>query len=149
MRQLRNTYALSLARADVVRETDDVVRVTHKDGSLDGVESIAGESRTGATAEGVVDDLAALGVADEDNLGVRAALVEAGDSRDHGLRTLSRRVVVADAAALALAAAGRVVDGLAGRARVGLLHHVDETLRGTVTSRRRRLTGSKSVYFGA
>jgi hypothetical protein len=114
MRQLRNTYALSLARADVVRETDDVVRVAHKDGSLDGVEGIPAESGASATAESVVDDLAALGVADEDNLGIRAALVEAGDSRNHSLGTLSRRLVVADAAALALAAAGRVVNGLAG-----------------------------------
>jgi hypothetical protein len=114
MRQLRNTYALSLACADVVRETDDVVRVTHKDGSLDGVEGIAAESGTSTTAEGVVDDLAALGVADKHNLGIRAALVEAGDSRDHSLGTPSRRLVVADASALALAAAGRVVNGLAG-----------------------------------
>jgi hypothetical protein len=125
------------------------VRVAHEDGGLDGLEGVAAEGGAGTAAESVVHDLTALGVADQDNLGVGAALVEAVDSRDDGLGALAGRVIVADAAALGLAAAGRVVDGLAGRAGVGLLHHVDEALRGTVARRRGRLTGSEDVDTGA
>lgn len=55
------------------------MRVTHEDGGLDGVESVAAKGGTSTSAEGVVHDLATLRVADKDDLGVRATLVEARD----------------------------------------------------------------------
>ena len=53
-------YASSLACANVVGKTVAVVGVTHEDGGLDGVEGIASKCGSGATAEGVVHDLATL-----------------------------------------------------------------------------------------
>lgn len=54
------TYALGPAGTDVVGETGTVVGVTHEDGSLDGLESVAAESGTSTTADGVVHDLTTL-----------------------------------------------------------------------------------------
>lgn len=143
------TYTLSLASADVVRQADHVVRVTHEDGRLDRLEGIPGEGGAGTAAKGVVHDLTALRVADQHDLGVGAAVVEVGDGLDHGLGALLGRVLVADAAAVGLAAAGRVADGVAGRARVGLLHHVDEPLRGAISGRHGRLASTKDVHLRA
>ena len=64
---------------------------------------------------------------------------------DHGGCALVRRVVVADSAALALASAGRVCDGLGRGAGVGLGHHVDEALGGAVARRGRRLPCPEDV----
>lgn len=125
------------------------MRVAHEDGGLDGVEGVAGKSGTSTAAEGIVHNLATLRVTDQDDLGVGAALVQAGDGFDDGLGALTRRVLVADTAALGLATARRVGDGLARRAGVGLLDHVDETLGGAVARRRRRLTRSEDVHPGA
>lgn len=125
------------------------MRVAHEDGGLDGVEGAAGKSRASTTAESVVHNLTTLRVADQNNLGVGAALVQAGDSFNDSLGALACRVLVADAAALGLATASRVGDGLARRARVGLLDHVDETLGGAVACGRGRLAGSEDVHPGA
>ena len=79
----RTTYTLGLASADIVREASNVVRVAHEDGGLDGGEGSAGEGSAGTTAERVVHDLTTLRVADQDNLGVGAALVEVVDRGNH------------------------------------------------------------------
>jgi hypothetical protein len=54
------TYASSLARSYVVGKTLAVVWVAHEDGSLDGCERVAGQSRASTTTEGVVHDLTTL-----------------------------------------------------------------------------------------
>ena len=143
------TYALGFASADVVREADDVEGVAHEDGGLDGAEGGSAEGAAGAAAEGSVHDLAALGVADQDNLGVGAPLVEVGDGLDDGGGTLASRVLVADAAAVGLAAAGRVDDGLLGGAGVSPDDHVDETGRGAVALGHGGLTSTEDVNTGA
>ena len=57
------------------------MRVAEEDGGLDGGKGRAGQCGASATAKGIVHYLAALAVADEDNLGVGALPVEVG----HGL----------------------------------------------------------------
>lgn len=84
------TYATSLASAHVVGKAVLVVGVAHEDGGLDGGEGSAGQGGAGAAAEGVVHDLTSLGVADHDDLGVGAALVQAVDGRDDGRGALLR-----------------------------------------------------------
>lgn len=54
------TYALSLACANVVGKTVAVVGVAHEDGGLNGVEGVASECGSGATADGVVHNLTTL-----------------------------------------------------------------------------------------
>lgn len=127
------------------------MRVAHEDGGLDGFEGGSCEGGAGAAAEGVVHDLAALRVADQDDLRIGAVLVELGHGLDDGLGALARRLLVGDAAALGLAAAGRVDDRLAGRAGIRLLHHVDKALGRAVAIllRHRRLAGAKDVHFRA
>lgn len=85
-----STYTLSAARAGagVVRQAVAVARVAEEDGGLDGGEGRAGQRGAGAAAEGVVHDLAALAVADEDNLGVGALAVEVGHGLDDGCGSL-------------------------------------------------------------
>lgn len=105
------TYALSAARANIVRQADPVVGITHEDGHLDRGERAARQSNSGAAAQRVVDDLAALRVSDQHNLGVRAPLVQAFDGIDHGNRALARRLFVLNTAAAALTTTGWVGDG--------------------------------------
>jgi hypothetical protein len=93
------TYALSLACANVVGKTVAVVWVAHEDGGLDGLEGIASECGSGATADGVVHDLTTLKtvrncfdddcvsmtylrVTNEDNLCAGALLVVGSDGLD-------------------------------------------------------------------
>ena len=54
------TYALRLACSNVVGKTVAVVGVAHKDGGLNGVEGVASECGSGATADGVVHNLTTL-----------------------------------------------------------------------------------------
>ena len=145
----RKTYTLGLASADIVGEASNVVGVAHEDSGLDGGEGSTGEGSAGTTAERVVHDLTTLRVANKDNLGVGAALVEVGDRGNHGRSPLRRRRFVGRAATRRLATTGRVADGIACSAGVCLLHHVDEALRGAVAGRRRGLTGTKDVHTGA
>jgi hypothetical protein len=109
--------ALSLASADLVRDAAPVARVAHLDDGFDLAHGGRAESRScrrvalvgiGAAAKGVVRDLAALRVADDDELRVRAAGGETVDGRGHGCDAGSHRGVVGGAAAGGLAAA--VVD---------------------------------------
>lgn len=65
-----------------------------QDCSLDGLERAARERGTRTAAEGIVHDLTTLGVADENDLGVRAALVQARDGRHYGGRSLLGGLVV-------------------------------------------------------
>lgn len=60
----RETYTASAAGTDVVGQAGGVVGVAHEDGGLDGVQGVAAQGLAGSAAEGVVHDLAALGVAD-------------------------------------------------------------------------------------
>ena len=93
------TYALRLACANVVGKTVAVVGVAHEDGGLDGVEGIASECGSGATADGVVHNLTTLKtirncfdndcvsmthlrVTNEDNLCAGALLVVGSDGLD-------------------------------------------------------------------
>lgn len=90
-----------------------------------------------------------LRVPNKHNLGAGAARVELGDGAHDGLGALGGRVVIADAAARALAATGRVHDGGRGAARVRLQHHVDEPLRRAVALGNRRLARPEHVHLGA
>lgn len=144
-KNLKKTYATSSASSDVIRQTVDVVRVAHEDGGLDSGEGVTGEGGAGAAAEGIVHDLPALGVADEDDLGRGAARVEGSHGRDHGGGALGGRRVVAHAAARRLAAARRVDDGLGLGARVGRQDLVHQALGGAVARRGRGLARAKDV----
>lgn len=107
--------ALRAAGADLVRDAVAVARVAHLDDGLDLVQSGGAESRARlrvalvgvwAAAEGVVGDLRALRVADDDELRVRAARVEGVDSGGDGGDAGADGRVVGCAAAGGLAAAG-------------------------------------------
>ncbi len=54
------TYSFRLASSYIIRETDDIVRISHKDCCLDRIESSPRQSRAGTTAESVVHDLTSL-----------------------------------------------------------------------------------------
>jgi len=141
--------ALVLARPDVVGKSIDVMRIAHEDSSLDGLERSTGESRASAAAEGVVEDLTALGVADHDDCSVGTLLVEGCDGLDHGLGSLRGGAIVAGTATAALAAASRIDDGLLGCAGVGFHDLVDESLRGAVALGHGGLAGAEDVHLGA
>jgi hypothetical protein len=105
---------LGLASADLVRDTAPEARVAHLDDGFDLVHGGRAEGRgcrrvalvgVWAAAKGVVRHLSALRVADDDQLRVRAAQVEAIDGRSHGCDAGSHRGVVGGAAAGRLAAA--------------------------------------------
>lgn len=105
---------MSPARSDLVRDAGPVARVAHLDDRFDLVHGGRAEGRrrrrvalvgVWAAAEGVVGHLAALRVADDDELRVRAARVEAVDGGRHGCDAGSHRGVVGGAAAGGLAAA--------------------------------------------
>lgn len=152
------TYALRLARADLVRQARDEARVAHEDSRLDLVDGRGldlhrrvGEALVGvaAAAEGVVEDLPALRVSDDHELRRRALVVEGVDLRLHGRDTLLDGVGVADAAAARLSAAGWVGDGLGGRAGVGVEDGVDDGASAAVAWSNGGLAGTEDVDVGA
>lgn len=145
----RRTYTASLAGAHVEGQAVLVVGVAHEDGDLDSRERGTGQGLPEAAAEGVVHDLASLGVADHDDLSVGAALVEAVDGRDDGRGALLGRGIVLDAAARRLTAAGRVVDGLGLGAGEGALDLLDQAARGAEALGRRRLARAEDEDVGA
>jgi hypothetical protein len=53
-------YSSSLARADVIGKSVNVMRIAHEDSGLDGGESGACEGSSRAAAEGIIHDLTAL-----------------------------------------------------------------------------------------
>lgn len=73
------TYALVLACANVVWKAVAVVWVAHKDGRLDRLECRTSKGGACATADGVVHDLTALGVSNQDDLSVWTLLVVRSD----------------------------------------------------------------------
>lgn len=89
-----------------------------------------------------------LGVSDQDELGIGAALVEAVDGRGHSVGALPGRVAIGNTTAGRLATARRVRDGLSRGARVGALDLLDERACGTVAWAGGRLTGSEDVNRG-
>lgn len=102
---------LSCTCSDVVRKTGAVVGVTHEDGSLDSVESIAGKCRSRTTAESVVHNLATLRVSNKNNLCAWALLVVRCHGLDNGLGSLRGRAIVAGATTGGLSTTSWVVDG--------------------------------------
>lgn len=103
-------------------------RVAHEDRGLDLGKSRSrngdrgiGDAlvRIAAAAECVVKDLAALGVADDDELGVGTLLVERIHGAGNGFDTCGRGLRVALPAAAGLTSAGWVVDCFGCGAGVG------------------------------
>lgn len=92
-----------------------------------------------------------LGVSDEDNLRVRAPLVEGGDGLDNGLSSLGGRVVVADSTTGRSTTASRVDNGLGASAWVGRLDRVYETSSSAISVALRlgSLTSTEDVNLGA
>jgi hypothetical protein len=123
-----STYTSSSASADIVGQTRRIVRVAHEDRRLDCIQGITRQRGTRTTAQGIVHDLSALGVSNQDDLGIGAALVQAGHGRDDGRSALTGRLVVGDATTAGLSSAGGVGNGRGLGARVGREDHVDETL---------------------
>ena len=86
-----------------------------------------------------------LRVSDEHNLGLRAPLDKRLDGSGGILGTLRRRLLVRDAAALALATTGRVVEGLGGGAGVRLHDGLDDGAGCAHASRSGGLAGAEDV----
>lgn len=104
--------ALSPATTDLVRDAVDVARISHLNHSLDLIHCRCTESGRGlrvalvgvwTATEGIVGNLSALGVADDDQLRIWATRVEAVDGGSNCRDPSSNRGIVAGAAAGGLA----------------------------------------------
>lgn len=135
-----------------------MARVTHEDGGLDLGLSRGGNGDRGVretlvgvatTAVCVIEDLTTLRVADQDEEGVGALLVEGVDLAGSCCDTLDGRVGVADAAAGRLATACGVVDRLGRGAGVRANDQVDDDTSSTVSWRNGGFTRAEDVNLGA
>lgn len=120
-----DTYPSSPASPNIVRQPLVIHRIAHENSRLDGSKRSTREGSARPAAERAVHDLTALGVSDQDDLGVGAPLVEGCNGADHGGGPLASRILVAHTAALGLPTAGGIDDRFPRGAGVGLGYHVD------------------------
>lgn len=87
-------------------------------------------------------------VANQDELGARASVVEVGHRLDDGIDARNHGVGVADAATLCLTTAGWVVDGLGSCAWMSVDDEIHHCGRRTVSRRSCGLSSTKDVDSG-